>query len=358
MSKDSWKAPYLFETYEDVKRNSMEREFFNKSSPERQESQFKKPYLHDEHPQSERTLSPPGVGPRPPYPPPSPPGWDCSPSGNAVGGGTPDHCSPEVECGVWDFTCCHKITNFSALGGVIQSVVKGYNDTCRVTACWNEEDGKLSVIGTIGDTGQIITGTLDKGACLGEGHDPDCTNCATCENSYPAIGYTSLQMNVNGTQALTASGGGGGPYVWRIVSGGGSLSGSVGFSVIYTAPASNANCVNNPTIEVMDVCNRTNTISFAVSGTADGPATVHFFYVDTAHWAEWCSCTSACESGCSCCGPAPLADCEAAGYCGAPPVTGCGPCNDPGGGHDCTPRFQDIRTSALLAAGCCPANLL
>jgi len=63
------------------------------------------------------------------------------------------------------------------------------------------------------------------------------------------ISYTSLQMTVNQQQTLSASGMQSDEcYSWAITSGGGSLSALTGKSVIYTAPASNANCSSNPTI--------------------------------------------------------------------------------------------------------------
>jgi len=59
----------------------------------------------------------------------------------------------------------------------------------------------------------------------------------------------SAQMSAGGTQTLTVSGGSG-PYTWKITGGGGSLSGSSGTSLTYTAPATNPNCTNNATITV------------------------------------------------------------------------------------------------------------
>src|SRR4030042_5374103 len=58
----------------------------------------------------------------------------------------------------------------------------------------------------------------------------------------------SQQMSGGGTQSLTASGGCGG-YSWSLKAGGGTLTGSE-----YTAPTTNPNCENNPTICVTDSC--------------------------------------------------------------------------------------------------------
>lgn len=82
----------------------------------------------------------------------------------------------------------------------------------------------------------------------------------------PVIGFTSKQMTTNGRQNLTVSGGCGEPYTWSIGSGRGSLSNSTGTSVTYTAPSSNPNCANNPTIKVTDKCGNYTTLDLAVSG--------------------------------------------------------------------------------------------
>ena len=67
-----------------------------------------------------------------------------------------------------------------------------------------------------------------------------------------AIGYTTLQMQINGTQTLTAVPGAPGcgtpTYDWSVTANCGTLSSDTGDSVVYTAPADNANCLRNPTI--------------------------------------------------------------------------------------------------------------
>lgn len=71
------------------------------------------------------------------------------------------------------------------------------------------------------------------------------------------IGYTTNQMAVNGAQTLTivpgAIGCGPSECVLSIKSGGGTLGPPSGNDVIYTAPATNASCANNPTIAL--TCN-------------------------------------------------------------------------------------------------------
>lgn len=89
------------------------------------------------------------------------------------------------------------------------------------------------------------------------------------EGSQPVIGFTTQQMSVNGSQTLNAVGGAGCALGWSITSGGGSLSASTGSSVVYTAPSSNFNCTNNPTIALS--CNGTQvaTLGLAVNASAD-----------------------------------------------------------------------------------------
>lgn len=84
-------------------------------------------------------------------------------------------------------------------------------------------------------------------------------------------GQTPLTINYPGPnpirsgsspQNLSASGGCP-PYTWRL-SGGGTLTPS-GESAIYVAPASNANCMDNPTITLTDGCRNAATLQLAVS---------------------------------------------------------------------------------------------
>jgi hypothetical protein len=76
----------------------------------------------------------------------------------------------------------------------------------------------------------------------------DGCSAGTCTGS---IGYTTTQMSTSGTQTLTVVDAvSGATYTWAITSGGGSLSTDTGTSTVYTAPATNANCSNNPTISL------------------------------------------------------------------------------------------------------------
>ncbi len=83
-----------------------------------------------------------------------------------------------------------------------------------------------------------------------------------------AIGYTSRQMSTSGSdssQTLTASGGSG-SYTWSIPGGSGALSNSNGNSTVYTAPSSNANRVNDPTVRLTDSAGQYVDLPMAVNG--------------------------------------------------------------------------------------------
>src|SRR4030042_6858299 len=79
------------------------------------------------------------------------------------------------------------------------------------------------------------------------------------------INYTNQTMSVGSSQDLSASGGCP-PYNWSL-SGGGTLtpSGGDNTSATYVAPASNANCTDNPTITLTDCCRNAAGIQIAVN---------------------------------------------------------------------------------------------
>src|SRR4030042_4618228 len=79
------------------------------------------------------------------------------------------------------------------------------------------------------------------------------------------INYTNQTMSVGSSQDLSASGGCP-PYNWSL-SGGGTLtpSGGDNTSATYVAPASNANCTDNPTITLTDCCRTAAGIQIAVN---------------------------------------------------------------------------------------------
>ena len=244
------------------------------------ESQFKKPYLVGDHVPSEWQFA--GTPPfYPPPPGPGPPWADCEVTGDAVGGESPDPCETGVSCGMWIFYCAHLIISFSVAGtnGWIQSIAYGGDDTVRVTVCWDEsaKHNKLKV----GPTVHLNNGVdfaapnpADLSACCPE-PGSDCKACGKCITL--SISYVSQQMSCNGTQYLTAVGGGG-RYVWS-VSGGGTIAKASGFTtptVLYTAPSSNADCANNPTITLKDCCEKIATLKIAVNCYTETGAVAYF----------------------------------------------------------------------------------
>jgi RHS repeat-associated protein len=189
-------------------------------------------------------------------------------------------------------------------------------------------------------------------------------------DTLPSIGYTTQQMAVNGTQNLTASGGSGNPYTWSIIRGGGSLSSSTGNSVTYTAPSSNSNCANNPTIQVTDSNGYSNILSLAVNAysgvagynvvTDDGCA---FRSAGICSWQIWKQplyCNGNLGPNWSMCSPGHNSPCTVPDFfamkgpgCDAERAA-CYMSYCPDG---CAAGIHDLRGS-LSGYGCCPAELI
>jgi len=161
------------------------------------------------------------------------------------------------------------------------------------------------------------------------------------------ITYTSKAMGFGGTQIFGVPGGIP-PFTWAVISGGGSFSGN-----IYTAPASNVSCADNPTIQVTDKCGRTATLKLSISNFSNGLAyriccpdglnklivdydcagalTSRLFGGD--YYVVQKTCDPNCDGAYGCYGPV-----------GACTIYGVGP--------------GDLRTEAQLLAGCCPWQLI
>lgn len=206
-------------------------------------------------------------------------------------------------------------------------------------------------------------------------------------------------MSLNQTATLTASEGCGGPYTWSL-SGGGSLSHTTGPSVDYTAPASNANCNNNPIICVADSAGQKTYKQITVK--ADGSLNVAYivntcqregrclYEWDYYHTKRNTFCESAlvlvnyyfCNGnywGSNHCGYSSrseqnIENCDVC-YANQMEMTACSggtstghqrkscellSLNCGGTGQHCYPlnEADDVRTPEMKAAGCCPAGLL
>lgn len=193
------------------------------------------------------------------------------------------------------------------------------------------------------------------------------------------IGYITLLMGCNDEQTFDVTGGCP-PYSWAVTSGGGSIVGS-GPTAVYTAPATNVNCLNNPTIEVTDCCGNSAEIKLAVNCGGVGGTALTNYYKDGPHD---CRCTEYYGGNCitmtwegqffrrsyDCSGAEtsyaestygtytaygyPFAGyCEACGACCATYVT-CGSLSycEQGCG------LFDMRSVEQKEAGCCPINPL
>jgi len=232
------------------------------------------------------------------------------------------------------------------------------------------------------------------------------------------INYTSQQMSINQTQNLSWTDDTVYPpdlpcedpipaftFSWSL-SGGGSISSNTAQSIIYTAPASNANCDNNATISLL--CNGVvvDTLEIAINTGGTGTAYYSTICVAEGHCEEpvqqgnqWITrftvasvrilryncagsntgTTTYCNSGEAICartlaqGPMSCEDCLA-----SKTVTSCGTTYSRANHLSCANKalecgawcifgltdgpalgdLVDVRTPAQKAAGCCPAGLM
>ena len=238
-----------------------------------------------------------------------------------------------------------------------------------------------------------ISVTGPDGTTFGGGFIPEDIDCFPCDmpcnNSSLEISYTTLAMSVNQSQELSATDSDGGSsmscfqpedLVWEIMSGGGYLNPSVGFTVGYHAPASNPDCVMNPTIKLTDSCQRTAELTLAVNSA---PSNFVAYELKAAGDTGPCCAYIPHSCGPECieiyCGKQTFFDCiqyycsgEEIGRCTNPFV--CAYSSPPGVWEDhgyCSPvggigfcgqstplGITDRRTDAQKAAGCCPPELI
>jgi len=194
----------------------------------------------------------------------------------------------------------------------------------------------------------------------------------------PEIGYTTQQMTTGATQQLTVTGGQG-PYTWSIPAGGGTIEDG-----LYTAPATNPNCIYNPTIRVCDALGQCTELQIAANGYAI-PTTAYSAKVlipfgancgDTCGsiWGQGYDCDgnnrgagASCRCGTCCCAYTTTCwDCVSVGnpcdnwgieLCQTPNCTGVDGKAHCGG--DCDEGTTvDWRSVEELENGCCPAILL
>lgn len=206
----------------------------------------------------------------------------------------------------------------------------------------------------------------------------ECDSSQCCGCTGISIGYTTQQMAVSTQQTLTAVGAVAGcTYNWAIASGGGSLSSGTGTSVVYTAPATNAECANNPTITLSCGGAQCDSLQIAVNAYTGNFA----FYVKRCYrnWScipdveEYCPIVRSYRGNCAgvetyltvWCGggykSTPPVDCA---FCAGLGRTSCAVVAQLGCAYDVMPSTwpidspYDIRSAAYKTAGCCPAALL
>ena len=227
------------------------------------------------------------------------------------------------------------------------------------------------------------------------------SECCGCDAINPLITYTTQSMAVDEEQSLGISETGDSEascFKWSL-SGGGSLSDETGFTTTYTAPSSNADCAYNPTITLKCGGVVVDTLDIAVNawpgtneaysvgrgnpsvevyayGYGDHPTctegacsgTVHGYSLNFQQYKDRYQCDgspfstpasvcsgASCSGGCSVCAP------------------GCGAIT-----WDCSERYDtckdyadslvaaeetcqgtvDVRSAAMISGGCCPEALL
>ena len=203
-----------------------------------------------------------------------------------------------------------------------------------------------------GPSGQIVR--TDVTRLSGSGDCSDCTDKCVAA----IIGFTTQQMSLSESQTLTVNNPESGvTYRWKITAGGGSLTTITGLSTVYTAPSSNANCTNNPTISLYaNGCELCNSLDIAVNNPA---------VTGVAYRKRVCGCGGmACSSydysdnwGCDGVLYAQTGTCLSVPWCGC----------DASGTKYSQSHYEpgwnpypvgDIRTAEMKAQGCCPKSPL
>ena len=304
----------------------------------------------------------PTPGPTPlPTPPPSPsPDWTCRGCMAYDFEFCPD--GPCVEVPIWDYCPIDPIVSGGPwFGRDDEGFVQG---------------GRNPVYCPGASTSVHLSFTTKNGGiCSARGRAKDPDLCKGCDGT-GSIGYTTTGMQVNETQQLTSTcgvgPGGNCNATWSITGGGSITSGG-----LYTAPASNANCTNNPVITLLCGSKVVATLGLAINGSSSGA------------YAGFITC---CQSnsvpigggrvqnfgsiigvGVTCSGAyiGSLATCTGpfdCTYSGQQYCTDCDICahilsshcysGDPCFGVCTYGGFHDLRTTAMLLDGCCPAQAL
>ena len=314
-------------------------------------SQFEKPYLESEYTQMHLEW------PTPDWPSWSPPDWPpigpWSPALPGSKGPFPGvggkmacvlhcwhcaDCEEWVECVILAWGGTKSAGSLTVMGNVIE---QEFVDEITV-------DIRFKLDSSLSNPHAQVRFIDEYGGVCFENVEMDCVGC----DPLAVIGYTTLGMQVNEQQTLQALVDGNLDddltYTWAITSGGGSISGSPSNQVTYTAPSTNPNCADNATISLSCDGKSIDSITIAINEAGSTyPA-----YEDRRTCAEnilskwWVTAVRKYK------------------------------CNDVAGEGwhvdescerdyewqciaDCNPStIVDLRTEAMLAAGCCPEKLL
>lgn len=363
MAQSEFKKPYAAPTYDDMEYGTIpaykyNQPIFNPRVPPI-------PPIPSELPPPELPFGPgpgPGLTPGPSPQPPGPPTYNT------------------YMCHIFNFLFCPG-------GPCVPIPMLSFNGSDPITHVGfaigggSDSEGHVSGSGGYGaycpGTGatvvNIMAFTKHGAECSGFGNAKDPDECQDC--GAPSIGYTTTQMAINETQQLSVVGGGAGAYTWS-VSGGGSITPGG----LYTAPSSNANCSNNPTISLLCGGHTMATLNIAVNAAA-GNAGYYNICKKNSFSSGACpdgsarlECTASMEKynyTCSGVVGTDLGSCSGlqVGYDCGPGIKDCadewpglctaaeGDCTS-GCPNGCSTGYHDQRTDAQKLAGCCPAAFM
>ena len=280
------------------------------------------------------------------------PHWCCSPSSMKISG--PSNVAPGADA---EYTASGGLEGCSyswdadrgrIVGGTYTAPNTSGSDRITVSPYLGSDMGKICAFKDI---------TIE-GGCKGTAH------------------ATTPQMAAGASQTLYITGGiEEDTYYWATTSG--SLSSPTGTSVTYTAPATNPNCVNNPTITVTCGGKTIGTLTIAVNaytdpnsyayatrttGDCNGPwPNGPYICYDCFAYYNAYLCNGAQKTGIYACTNVTVHPtcCNS----GTPFCTSCAECySNTGPPWTCpqglTEGRNDLRTPAMISAGCCPAGLL
>jgi hypothetical protein len=354
------------------------------------QSEFKRPYAsptyqgmeHYKNPENPPFKPPPEeppVDPFQPVVPPPEPGPGPGPGPGPTPGPTPTPVPPGGNCnGCWGPPGFQMFCRNGAPITIVPALVCGSDPIVAVTVASAPGTNPGSASGGGGSSGIFYTPGNASGAtvtfhtksgltCSAQvlaKPDSDCpqpeVNCSGI-----TINYTTTQMGIGETQSLSYTPVSGCDCTWS-VSGGGTIDGNG----LYTAPASNSNCVSTPVVTL--ACNGSvmDTLSLAISNmtNACSVAAIKYSYRDYTYNPMFApeGTGFCCSVYYNCMGAAmnPVAcSLDSSVYCtqlypgvavradNPVPATPEGVCSS------FNPAV-DMRTSGMILAGCCPVQLM